>query len=96
MCSYFIITAALQYNIHIHKLGSRVYEEGLHLGPPGFEFVVFPKVYKTIAFPDLKCLNADGLTIGLEVQFQYLVQTQKLKSIIEQFKDHDTFLTVLR
>ena len=94
--SFFLIAAGLQYDIHQNKLGSRVYEAGLHTGPPGYEFVIFPKVYKTVSFSNLKCLNADGLTIELNVQFQYIVALHKLKSIIEQFKDHKTFVRVLR
>ena len=73
-----------------------MFQEGLHVGTPGYEFIKFPKVFKTISFGTLKCLNKDGLTIKLSVQFQYKVNEKKIKSLILQFKNHARYVNVLR
>ena len=52
-----------------------IFSLGLHTGPPGFRFIVFPKNYRSLSFDDIKCLNKDGLEIILDVQFQYLART---------------------
>ena len=90
--------AGLQYNTHTHKLKTRVYMAGLHLGPPGYEFIIFPRVYRTISFPRVQCLNKDGLTIYLNVQFQYLANTNEndLYKLIMRYKDHDSYLKVVK
>lgn len=86
----------IQYDIHQNQLGSRTYQEGLHTGPPGYTFIKFPKVFKTLSFSALKCLNKDGLTIQLNVQFQYKVDSRHLKALIMEFKNHDTYVSVLK
>ncbi len=35
------------------KLGNSVQYEGLHTGPPGFSFIIFPSVYETMEFNDI-------------------------------------------
>eukprot|EP00794_Sanderia_malayensis_P017304 gene17304-19037_t len=86
----------LKYDVHQNKLGNNVMQEGLHTGPPGFVFLKFPKIFKTIVFKTLSCLNKDGLTIKLNVQFQYRANSKDLKLIIKDFKDHDTYVKVLK
>ncbi|XP_057305170.1 uncharacterized protein LOC130642109 [Hydractinia symbiolongicarpus] len=90
--------AGLQYDVHQHKLKSKVYTAGLHAGPPGYKFIKFPRVYRTISFPEVQCLNKDGLTIELSVQFQYLasLKDEDLKGIIMEFKDHDNYKEVVQ
>ncbi|CAH1788141.1 unnamed protein product [Owenia fusiformis] len=85
----------LKYDTIARSLEDSATNEGLHLGPPGFEFIIFPSVYKTISFSNLICLNKDGVEITLDVAYQYQAQANHLKSIITQFKDHDTYLIVL-
>lgn len=88
----------MQYDVHQHKLKSKVYTAGLHAGPPGYKFIKFPRVYRTISFPKVQCLNKDGLTIELSVQFQYLASLNKydLKGLIMEFKDHDNYKEVVQ
>ena len=92
-----IFLAGLQYDVNQHTLKGEVFNAGLHAGPPGYKFIIFPRVYKTIQFTNVKCLNKDGLTITLSIQFQYLVSLKKedLKKIILEFKDHETYKTVV-
>ena len=92
----FFTIVGIKYDIHQNKLGNDVFQEGLHVGTPGYEFIKFPKVFKTITFNKLKCLNKDGLTITLSVQFQYKVNEKRIKSLILQFQNHARYVQVLR
>lgn len=85
------------YDTVQHKLKDQVYTAGLHAGPPGYTFIIFPRVYKSITYKSLKCLNKDGVSIELNVQFQYLVSLAKgvLVTVIKQFRDHDNFKKVV-
>jgi len=73
------------------KLGDEVFNEGLHLGPPGFQWIIFPSIFKTIQFPDVTAISKDGASIQLDISYQYRVRPQKLRNIITQFRDHSTF-----
>jgi len=73
------------------KLGNDVFNEGLHLGPPGFQWIIFPSIFKTIQFPDVTAISKDGASIQLDISYQYRVRPQKLRNIITQFQDHSTF-----
>ena len=83
------------YNIHQKKLSSEVKREGLHPGSPGYHFIIFPSVFRSISFEDLQCLNKDGIEIELDVQFQYRARPKHLREIILQFKDKDDYLKLL-
>ncbi|XP_002739412.1 uncharacterized protein LOC100367895 [Saccoglossus kowalevskii] len=85
----------IAYDTIQKKLSDNVEQEGLHTGPPGFEFIKFPSVFRTISFPDLQCLNKDGVTINLNVDFQYQARAADLKTIILEFQNHDIYYTVL-
>jgi hypothetical protein len=41
-------------------------------------------------------LNKDGLVIGLDVEFQYRVDTNYLKKIVLEFRDADKYEKVVR
>lgn len=43
----------LKYDNIAKSLGSEVQYEGLHLGAPGFSFIIFPSVYETMQFNDI-------------------------------------------
>jgi len=43
----------IKYDNIAKKLSNEVLGEGLHLGPPGFYFIVFPSVYQTMEFKDI-------------------------------------------
>lgn len=46
----FLWAVGLQYDVINKKLGSSAEREGLHNGPPGFEFIVFPSVFRSLEF----------------------------------------------
>ena len=48
------ITVGLKYNTNWKSLASSPSGEGLHTGPPGFEFIIFPNVLKSIEFSSLR------------------------------------------
>lgn len=77
------------------KLGDEVFNEGLHLGPPGFQWIIFPSIFKSIQFSDVTAISKDGASIKLDISYQYRVRPQKLRTIITQFQDHGTFRTFL-
>ncbi|XP_053385379.1 uncharacterized protein LOC123539069 [Mercenaria mercenaria] len=86
----------LAYDTINKDLDKEAKTEGLHNGPPGFEFIIFPSVYKTLTFDNLRCLNADGVIITLDVTYQYKAKAQKLYDIVMNFKDYDGYKTVLQ
>ena len=49
-----IITVGIKYDTIQKDLGSNTEREGLHSGPPGFEFIIFPSVYKSMEYESLK------------------------------------------
>ncbi|GFN99777.1 spfh domain band 7 family protein [Plakobranchus ocellatus] len=85
----------LQYDKIQKDLDGKVYTEGLHLGPVGYEFIKFPNIYTTMTFHKLQCLNSDGVRINLDVTYQYRVQMTNLKKIVMDFKDFDGYKRVL-
>ncbi|XP_071791636.1 uncharacterized protein [Asterias amurensis] len=87
---------AVMYNSISRELYPDVKQEGLHNGPPGFTFIVFPSVFRTIQYPNLRCLNKDGVIIELDIAFQYMIVSRDLREIVVQFRDHENFEKVLR
>jgi hypothetical protein len=43
----------IKYDNIAKVLYDNVNSEGLHFGPPGFSFIIFPSVYKTMEFKDI-------------------------------------------
>lgn len=74
---FYSVTVALMYNTISRTLYNDVKQEGLHSGPPGFKFIIFPSVFRTISFDDLSCLNKDGVVVELNIAFQYRVSWQR-------------------
>lgn len=85
----------IQYDQIWKKLKEDPFNEGLHLGPVGYTFIIFPSVFKSIEFTNLKCLNKDGVHITLDVSYQYRARPTELNTVINQFKDHDGYVTIL-
>ena len=49
-----IFPVGIKYDTVQKKLDDSTEREGLHTGPPGFEFIKFPSVYKSLTFNDLE------------------------------------------
>ncbi|KAK7113613.1 prohibitin-2-like [Littorina saxatilis] len=86
----------IQYDTIQKELGEEVFTEGLHTGPPGYEFLIFPSVYTTLSYSRLSCLNSDGVPIRISVSFQFKAMLKEMKAIILDFKDFDGYKDVLR
>ena len=86
----------ISYDNIAKKLGTTVQYEGLHSGPPGFSFIIFPSVYETMSFNDITCLNKDGVIIELEVSYQFKANGKHMRTLIEQFKDFDGYKKILQ
>ena len=54
----------LQYDNIAKKLDTTAKTEGLHLGPPGFSFIIFPSVFQTLRFKDI--------TVSVEINLSKL------------------------
>ena len=76
-------------------LKTEVKTGGLHSGPPGFKFIIFPGTFKTMEFENLKCLNKDGVQIELIVQFQYRAQIKHIRQLILNFQDFKGYVKAL-
>lgn len=85
----------IRYDNVAKELGKETEYEGLHNGPPGFYFIIFPSVYETMQFNDITCLNKDGIIIELDVSYQFKANPKHLLSLIKQFVDFDGYKKVL-
>jgi len=85
----------IKYDNIAKSLAKKVDGEGLHLGPPGFTFIIFPSVYQTLEFRDITCLNKDGVIIDLDVSYQFKANRNFMRPLIIQFKDFDGYKKVL-
>jgi len=89
------------YDAWARELDEEVEEEGLHNGPPGFEFIKFKSTYSTIEIPkDLNlesyhCVSKDGLTVNLEISFQYLPNKKYLYDIVQLYRDAGRYKDVV-
>ncbi|XP_076458704.1 uncharacterized protein LOC143292375 [Babylonia areolata] len=86
----------IQYDTVQKDLDDEVYTEGLHTGPPGYEFIIFPNVYTTLEYDRLKCLNHDGVPVYVDVSFQFKALMKFMRDIVLDFKDFDGYQSVLR
>jgi len=86
----------IAYDNIAKKLGNEVQYEGLHSGPPGFSFIIFPSVYETMEFSDITCLNKDGVIIELDVSYQFKANGRYMRQLVEQFKDFDGYKKILK
>lgn len=86
----------ISYDNIAKKLGQDVQYEGLHSGPPGFSFIIFPSVYETMEFSDISCLNKDGVIIELDVSYQFKANGMFMRTLVEQFKDFSGYKRILK
>lgn len=84
-CTYYIIiseTVGLKYNTIWKNLDNKVYTEGLHAGPPGFTFIIFPNTYTTLTYSKLRV----SIIIKLEPQILYIYK-ETCNSLISHLKE---------
>jgi len=86
----------LKYEPLSKKLADDPTYEGLHVGTPGFSFIIVPSVFETLSFSYVQCLAKDGIEVKLKLSYQFRIDPTNLKSVIMQFRDFDNYKTVLR
>lgn len=85
----------IKYNDFQKTLAASPSYSGLHTGPPGYYFIIFPSVFRTQEFQSIQCLNKDGVEVSLSISYQYRVRPTALRDIIMQFTDYNTFKNIL-
>lgn len=86
----------LKYNSIQKSLDKEVYYEGLHLGPPGFKFIKYSAVFRTMQLHRFSCLNKDEVAVVLELSFQYRIRITSLFEVTQLFKDQDGHDSILK
>lgn len=69
----FLWAVGLQYDVINKKLGSSAEREGLHNGPPGFEFIVFPSVFRSLEF-SLKVGYSENVMILFDLRKKVMMR----------------------
>lgn len=85
----------IKYDNIAKTLSDTVNGEGLHFGPPGFSYIIFPSVYKTMEFRDISCLNKDGVVIDVDVSYQFKANAKHMRILVEQFEHFEGYKKVL-
>lgn len=85
----------VQYNTLSKQLEDAAQTGGLHVGPPGFEFIKFPSTYITVDLPDDTCISQDGLRVQVSVTFQYQIPAEWLLPAILKYRDFERWTKVV-
>lgn len=72
------------YDIHQRKLSTQVQGVGLHSGPPGFKFLLFPKTIETVNV-NTQCVAEDGLYIQADVSLQYVLRKELIVDSLQVY-----------
>ena len=86
----------LVYDVHQQVLYEETKGEGLHSGPPGFEFIKFPAVFRSQAYDNLLCLNKDGVEITISVDFQYRPNREHILPLASQFRNETVYYEIIQ
>lgn len=82
----------LEYNIHSKQLDAIAKVGGLHLGPPGYEFIKFPSTFITVDLPSGTCVSRDGLRVEFSVTFQYQMPREWMLPAILKYRNFDKWV----
>ncbi|GMH43884.1 hypothetical protein BSKO_11818 [Bryopsis sp. KO-2023] len=80
---------AVEYDTQERDLGA-IKGEGLHSGPPFFDFLKFSAVYLSREI-ETRCVSKDGLLLPLTVGFQYLPNRTQVKEIVSLYRDSKNY-----
>ena len=84
----------VQYDKWEKTLDDAAKQGGLHLGPPGYNFVKFPSTQITANLVNT-CVSRDGLRVEIDVTFQYQMPVEYIVDAIENYRDFKTWSTVV-
>jgi prohibitin 2 len=85
----------VEYNVHKKKLSDAAKTGGLHLGPPGYEFIRFPSTFITEDLPDGTCVSKDGLRVQFSVSFQYAIPQEWLIPTVLTYRGFEKWADVV-
>jgi regulator of protease activity HflC (stomatin/prohibitin superfamily) len=85
----------LQYTAYSKKLDDAAKVGGLHIGPPGYEFIKFPSTQITVDLPSDTCVSKDGLRINFSVTFQYQMPAEWLLPAVVKYRNFPTWAQVV-
>jgi regulator of protease activity HflC (stomatin/prohibitin superfamily) len=85
----------LQYTAYSKKLDDAAKVGGLHVGPPGYEFIKFPSTQITVDLPNDTCVSKDGLRIVVSVSFQYQMPAEWLLPAVVKYRNFATWAQVV-
>lgn len=87
-----------QFGVQYDKLAKRlldVHGEGLHSGPPGFRYIIFPSIF-TQEELNTTCVSRDGIYIATAISFQWVARKAALMDITRKYVDFPRFQAVVR
>ncbi len=67
-----ILLVAIRYDNLAKVLGKVAEYEGLHSGPPGFYFIIFPSIYETMEFNDITVCILDTF-LSIRLIYNYII-----------------------
>ncbi|CAD5113797.1 DgyrCDS2964 [Dimorphilus gyrociliatus] len=85
----------LKYDTIKKKLQKDAFYEGLHFGSPGFKFIKFAAVFKSLQLNNFVCLNKDEVFITLQLSLQHRPRAVKIYDIARLFKNEEDYQHIL-
>jgi regulator of protease activity HflC (stomatin/prohibitin superfamily) len=85
----------VQYNTHAKTLADAAKTGGLHIGPPGYEFIKFPSTFITEDLPESTCVSKDGLRVQFAVSYQYSIPREWLVPVVLIFRNFEKWAEVV-
>lgn len=86
----------LEYDVYAKKLDEAAKTGGLHLGPPGFEFIKFPSTFVGQDLEAQTCVSKDGLRVGFSVSFQYQMPAEWIVPAVVKYRDFHGWARIVR
>jgi len=98
-------TYGVAYSTVDKVLDTQIQEQGIHAWKPGFYFITFSRIYRTIVFDNsstasaddgivvdpISCMSADGIQIVIYGSAQYRAVKDNILDIIYQFHDSTNY-----
>lgn len=85
----------IEYNVHSKQLDDAVRSGELCFGPPGFEFIKFPRSFITVDLNERTCVSYDGLLVVVSVTFQYRMMEENVLDVILKYRNFDRWADVV-
>lgn len=84
----------LEYDRLAKELDDAAKTGGLHIGPPGFEFVKFPSTQISQSLQDT-CVSQDGLRVEFTVSFQYSLPAAHIVDAVLKYRNYEKVCVII-